>query len=223
VRASGGSVLLSMPTDFMLPAPRAAPALDDRATVPTADASLAPLAHAMVEAAWQTAGLAPDDAHLDDLVRHAHRSALLPEVRLRALHGDQSYANVYDAERATTSRVYDSQSDHLTLEARVTFRLDRLLFVEQEATVERLREERRHTRMRLTQDVLALILRRRRALEDEARAFPESDDARDARQRIVESEVTLDVLTGGTFTTWMRSHAVPPIRSPPASTEMRLR
>jgi hypothetical protein len=161
-----------------------------------------------VEAAWRSASLAPDDARLDAIVSRARWSAVLPETRLRAIRYDDQRLST-DAS-ADTSRLRDSTGANLGLEARLTWRLDRLLYADDEPAFERMRLERHDARARIAGRVLEALfhwqrawleVRAAQAASREAREPPNrpSRDEAEASLRVAEAEATLDVLTGGWF------------------------
>jgi hypothetical protein len=189
------------------------------------------LARACVAAAWRTAGLGADDAAIDDLVSRSRASALFPETRLRAMRlwDDAAHATTLATTNDTT--YYDAIGANLVLEVRLTWRLDRLLYAGDEASLERVRLERKEARARLAARTLEALFAWRRARVDAWRRAqddawrraqddawrPARDDARlptgrdgrdgDERQaaatwlQVAEAEATLDVLTGGWFST----------------------
>ena len=166
------------------------------------------LARATVEAAWRAAGLGNDDARLDAIVSRARWSALLPETRLRATRYDDQ--RLYTESAADVNRLRDSASANVGLEARLTWRFDRLLYAEDEPSFERMRLERHDARARIGGRVLEALFHWHRAWLDVRWAQAASRDARepanrpsrdeaDATLRVMEAEATLDVLTGGWF------------------------
>ncbi|HSO34103.1 MAG TPA: hypothetical protein VLT33_16325 [Labilithrix sp.] len=167
------------------------------------------VARAAVEAAWRAASLDPDDARLDAIVSRARWSAVLPETRLRAIRYDDQRLST-DAS-TETSRLRDSTGANLGLEARLTWRLDRLLYADDEPAFERMRLERHDARARIAGRVLEALFHWQRAWLEvrwaqaasrEAREPPNrpSRDEVEASLRVVEAEATLDVLTAGWFT-----------------------
>jgi hypothetical protein len=155
------------------------------------------VARKAVAAAWRTSGLGSDDARIADMVSRAHWSSLLPETRLRVMR------RFDDADTATlspTSRYTDTA--HLWLEARMTWRLDRLLYAEDEPSIERVREDRIEARARIAARVLLVLGQWQRAWADARASPPESPDAFEASLRMSEAESVLEVLTGGWFTAW---------------------
>jgi hypothetical protein len=147
--------------------------------------------HALVVAAWKVAGVDRDDV-LDSLATRARTSALLPELRLRTYRTYDAGVRVYRTEDVTT---LDGASTHV--EARMTFRLDRLVFADEEIAIERIRVERAELKQRIATRVVDLSLRfqkARRAAADPTLLESERDEAAIAA---VEAVVALDAMTGG--------------------------
>jgi hypothetical protein len=88
------------------------------------------------------------DDRLDGLSSRARTSALLPELRLRAVQSNDQALRLSYAD-TDPYRTQTSGGSALLLEARATFRLDRVLFADDEVTVERLRGDVREQRQRL--------------------------------------------------------------------------
>ena len=167
------------------------------------------LARAAVEAAWRTAGLGNDDARLDAIVSRARWSGVLPETRLRAIRYDAQ--TLYAESSVDTNRQRDSAGANVGLEARLTWRFDRLLYAEDEPSFERMRLERHDARARIAGRVLEALfhwhrawleLRWAQAASRDAREPPghPSRDETESALRVMEAEATLDVLTAGWFT-----------------------
>jgi hypothetical protein len=154
-----------------------------------------------VEAALQREKLVDPDARIDALASRARTAALLPELRLRASRsvdeGQTLSPTEYDPARVTASG-----SVSLWLEARATWRLDRLLFADEEVALERAKSQRAEAQAKLIERVLGLLFTWQRAVarEDDAAAPPEEHLA--AALKRIEAEVELDILTAGWFTRW---------------------
>ncbi len=155
------------------------------------------LASGAVRAAWRTAGMDATDARVDEMIARARRSAALPEARLRALRVLNSGENVTYVDSA--GHVYETIGANLSLEARLTWRLDRLLYADDEPTIERVRLERQEARARLGTHVLELLFGWQRALLDLATTPAGSRGEMEAVLRRWEAEIALDVLTAGWF------------------------
>jgi hypothetical protein len=162
------------------------------------------LARACVAAALRTADL-DGDARLDSIVSRAHSSAALPETRLRAMRlwDDANHTTTL----ATTdgTNYYDAVGANLVLEARLTWRLDRLVYAGDEPTLERVRLERQEARSRLSTRTLEALFAWERARVDASAAIPDTRERIEADLRAAEARATLDVLTGGRFSDWERS------------------
>ena len=131
----------------------------------------------------------------------ARHSAGLPELRLRVMRtvddGQTLSPTSYDP-----TRIVAVDAVRFWLEARATWRLDRLLFAEEEVALERMRHERTEAQTRLTKEVLKLLFDWQRALArgDDPTLPPE--DHLSAQLKAIEAEAELDLLTDGWFTRW---------------------
>jgi len=159
------------------------------------------LARSCVLAAWRAQGWQTDD-DLDRLVARMRWSALLPEVRVRAARGwDESFrltptdGDPYRTQQATGTSGW--------LEGRLTWRLDRTLFADEELQVERARVQRTEVRARLTGRVLAALFDWQRAIAAAADPTATTQEHVTAVLARAEAEATLDVLTGGWFGKWL--------------------
>lgn len=158
------------------------------------------LARACVSAAWRAAGLGEDDDRIDGILTRARWSAILPEARFRAVR----YANARFTYDATDdgAAAYDYTGANTGLEARLTWRFDRLVYANDEPQLERLRMDHLEVRHRIGQKVLEALFHWERALLD-LRTLPPGQqgtrDEADVYLRVVEAESALDVLTNGWF------------------------
>lgn len=165
----------------------------------------ADLARKALDAALAHARLPASSARLDGLATRARAAALLPELRVRVSQQlDESQAESptqYDPARTTSSG-----ATTLWLEGRATWRLDRLVFVDDELALERLRNERATAARRLEEQVLAELLawQRARALEADDTRSPE--EHRDDVLAVLSHELTLELLTGGFFLAYLREN-----------------
>ncbi|MCL2724353.1 MAG: hypothetical protein FWD69_07945 [Polyangiaceae bacterium] len=226
----GGFVVLGLPLDRVAqanprramstsdpkPAPKPAqtPAPSQAPVSSTAPAAL-PLtvtpqfARACVASALRASGLGTDDAHVDAVISRARWSALLPELRLRAIRYDDQrlYTDTTTAEDA--ARLRDSASAQLSLEARLTWRLDRLVFAGDEPALERLRLHRQDARAHVAARALDALFHWQRAslVALSAEHDPNKSPLEQAELalHVMEAEATLDVLTNGWFSTWRRT------------------
>ncbi|MBX3188044.1 MAG: hypothetical protein KF819_13565 [Labilithrix sp.] len=233
-RELGGMVVVGLPLDRIVRV-SARPSTGAGAAAAAAtdgDAALAmtpKLARACVAEAWRAAGVAVDDGRLDTIVSRARWAALLPEARLRAIR----YADerLYTDATGDVSRLRDSAGANLGLEARLTWRFDRLLYADDEPSFERMRLDRHDARTRIAAKVLDALfhwqrawleLRWAQAASREAREAPgRSRDEIEAALRVMEAEATLDVLTSGWFSTW-RSQRVTLVSPIPSRAEQGL-
>ena len=159
------------------------------------------VARTAVDAALRKARLVDPDALVDAVASRARTAAILPELRLRASRtadeGQSLSPTAYDPQRTTTTG-----GTSIWLEARATWRLDRLVFADEEVALERARAQRAELRQKVVEHVLMLLFawQRALALEDDGHASPEEHLA--ASLRVLETEAELDLATGGWFTTW---------------------
>ena len=103
----------------------------------------------------------------------------------------------------TDTSTYDIAGANLYLEGRLTWRLDRLLYADDEPTLERTRLERQDARERVAAKVVDSLFQWQRALIAERGAVAGSKEAIDASLRLAEAEAALDILTGGWFGGWV--------------------
>ncbi len=196
------------------PPPKLAPAGDDAAPPPLRiPAAVTPaVARAAVNAALRRAQLVDPAAQIDALAGRAHRAALLPELRLRVSRtmdeGQTLSPTEYDPTRRTATG-----GTSLWLEARATWRLDRLLFADEELAFERLREHRAEQQARLSARVLERLFlwQKATALAEDPAASPEENLA--ARLHALEAEAELGLLTGGWFAAWRAGAAEVPVEA----------
>jgi len=139
-----------------------------------------------------------NDARIDQMISRSRLSVLLPETRVRVMQvlQDGEHTTAYINEAGT---IVDTSGSTTTLEARLTWRFDRLLFAGDEPTLERVRLEREEARNRIGSKVLELLFAWQRALLDEAASDSGSRAEVEATLRQLEAEISLDVLTGGWF------------------------
>ena len=138
----------------------------------------------------------------DSMKTRARVSALLPESRFRiARDWDQSFRLAPTTD--DPFRLYETNGGGMKIEGTVTWKLNRLLFADEELSIERLRVQQTQARSRLSGEVLKALFDWQRAtaqLED-----PSLDDVEKVEALIRESEALalLDVLTSGWFSTWL--------------------
>jgi hypothetical protein len=158
------------------------------------------VARKAVFAAWRTSGLGVDDARIDSMVARARSSAALPETRLRAMRvfADSTSGGIVPIDTST----YASAGNSVVLEARLTWRLDQLLYASDEPSLERIRLERQDARAKVAGRVLDALFQWQRAWIAVQSAGPGTREATDATMRLIEAEAGLDVMTGGWFGAW---------------------
>jgi hypothetical protein len=184
------------------PSTASSPASYESRPAPAEPPLVAPaLARECVAAALHTSGLGEDDARIDALVSRARTSALLPETRLRAMRLWDDAAHATTLATTDDTNYYDAIGANLVLELRLTWRLDRWLYAGDEPTLERVRLERQEARTHVATRALESLFAWQRGTVAAAAAAPGSPERLEARLRADEAEATLDVLTGGWFST----------------------
>ena len=174
-------------------------------TAPIVATPLPPNAvRSLVAAAWKAAGVDRDDA-LSDLASRARASAIAPEVRLRAYRAIDAGARLYRTEE-TADKATVSDGTQNVFEARLSWRLDRLVFADEEVAIERIRLERTELKQRIAGRVVELAIRwqrARRAANDPELLPAERDEAAIVA---VECLLGLDALTGGVASSILLAH-----------------
>lgn len=152
-------------------------------------------ARACVTAALRAHGLDHDEA-VDRLATRARTSAALPEVRLRAARATDAALRFsptqYDPYRYTT----DEGAGH-RLEATLAFRLNRLIFANEEVALERVRLQRMAARQKLVTRVLRVLFAWQNAVALQRDPTLPPEKATAAALRALEAETELEVLTAG--------------------------
>lgn len=158
-----------------------------------------PLARGCVRAAIDAAGVAKELARLDDVSTRARVSGLVPELRLRVarvVDEDQSLSPTeYDPERITASG-----GSSVWIEGRATFRLERLVFADEEVALEKMRAERHKLERDIADDVLKSFALWQRASALLARADLDDETREKLEIELSVEQTRLDVLTDGWFT-----------------------
>lgn len=157
----------------------------------------AELVRRTLQAAYRAAGLAANEVTIRSALTRARVAALLPEVSLRGAQYAGLDTILYEPNSNASSR--DQFRDTRTLEAKLAWRLDRLIYSGDEPQLERLRSERLELKLRITTRVVEALSVRHRALYDLGRLDPASTDAEEAGLKLAEAEATLEALTGGHF------------------------
>lgn len=155
------------------------------------------VARACVRAAWRTLGIV-DDSRIDAVASRARASAALPEVRLRALRTIDESGRLTLTE-ADPYHYTEAGGATNVLEARLTFRLDRLLFADDEVSLERVRIERSELRSRTAAKALQTLFEWQRAFALVQDATLSTDEHFAAMLREIEAGAVLDVMTDGWF------------------------
>ncbi len=156
------------------------------------------LARAAVRAALRAHGYPAARRRLSSMASRARVSATLPEVRLRAARTNDESLRLTPTS-ADPYRYTRAGGSTLWFEARLTWKLDRLVFADEELAVERLRQRRDKARLELVQHVLAALFAWQRALVKAADTSLLPNERTLAELDAIEAEATLDVLTGGWF------------------------
>jgi len=160
----------------------------------------AELVRRTLHAAYRAAGVGASDAQIGGVIARSRWAALLPEVNLRGAQYAGLDTVLYDpASGRTTATNRDQFRDTRTLEAKVGWRLDRLVYGGDEPQLEKLRTDRLEIRLKLAHKVVEALLQRHRALVELARWPADTAEADEAALRLAEAEATLDALTAGAF------------------------
>lgn len=170
----------------------------DGAVAPALDpAVVGRLAREAVAAAESAHGLVAHERAIDGAAARARASAALPELRLRGARSRDEALRL----TPTTEDPYRfslAGGTGTLLEAQATFRLNRLVFADEEVPLERVRLERERMNERLEARVIAAVVAWHRALSRELGAPDVEERGRAALAR-VNAEIALDVLTDGWF------------------------
>lgn len=146
-------------------------------------------------------------SRLDDLASRARRSALLPELRLRVLHELDEEAKVSPTD-SDPYRTSEAGGRSLGFEARATWKLDRLVFADEELPITRLSLDTEAALRKVEQEVLAMLLEWQRAKTLEADALRSAEEHRDDVLHVMALELSLDLATDGFFSRWRAEVAV---------------
>lgn len=158
-----------------------------------------PSVDALVAAALASAPL--DPARARDAIERARLSGLLPQAR-----GSIQRGQALDSSERQTG-TFLSSDDELSFGASLTFRLDRLLYASEEASLLREQRHLEEARMaRVTQLVHLYFERRRLQLERDLSGGTDIE----LEMRIAQAEALLDVFTEGAFSRMMGRAAPAP-------------
>ena len=157
-----------VPASLPVPSPPPPPPLPPPAPAPPAPAPATDFvspafARDCVNAALTTSGLGVNDERIDSLIARARASSWLPETRMRGMRLWQDADHTTTVASTDTANFYDAIGANLVLELRLTWRLDRLLYAGDEATLERVRLERLDARSRLATRTLEVLFTWERA------------------------------------------------------------
>ncbi|HEY3253161.1 MAG TPA: hypothetical protein VGJ91_04400 [Polyangiaceae bacterium] len=156
------------------------------------------LARGSVRHALESAGYLNARSRLASLATRARSSAVLPEVGLRTLRSSgqmlRQTPTVDDPYRYT-----QAGTSELALEARLTWHLDRLVFADEEVTLERLQIEHDAAERRLIDYVLERLELWQRGRVRAADPDTEPEQRESAELSALAAAVELDVLTDGWF------------------------
>ena len=171
----------------------------ETATIPLGD-----IAQRAARIAVKTSGLTESDIEIERMATRARASALLPEVRVMA-KGISAGPRDYISDTGSVATSYYGPS--YSVEASMTFHLERLAYSGQEARLERLRLERVEARTRITQKVIDEIARWSKATAEERDSPDGTDQHAEATARRVAAQMALDVWTAGWFSEYLEGKA----------------
>ena len=122
----------------------------------------------------------------------------MPELRLRTLHSSGQTLRLTPTPE-DPYRYTQAGTSELAVEARLTWHLDRLVFAEQEVSIERLRMERDLAERRLIEQVLSRLTVWQRSGVRAADVDLDPETRQTAELEGLAAAVELDVLTEGWF------------------------
>jgi len=145
-----------------------------------------------------SAGYVDARSRLSSLAARARSSAVLPELGVRTLRSSGQLLRLAPTVDDPT-RYTQAGTSELTIEARLTWHLDRLVFADEEVSLERLQIERDAAERRLIDYVLERLelWQRGRVRAADPSADPEQRET--AQLSAIAAAVELDVLTDGWF------------------------
>jgi hypothetical protein len=156
------------------------------------------LARAAVRHALLSAGYLAARSRLFGLATRARSSAVLPELGIRTLRSSGQLLRLSPTVD-DPSRYTQAGTSELTIEARLTWRLDRVVFADEEVTLERLQIERDAAERRLIDYVLERLELWQRGRARAADPDTEPEQRETAELNAIAAAVELDVLTDGWF------------------------
>jgi hypothetical protein len=184
------------------------------------------LARNTLRMAVLSAGLPRSNERLESIAARSRSSAVLPEVAVRGMHSTDESLRLSPA-LDDSYRYTQTGGAGVTLEARLTWKLDRLVFADEELGVERIRAERARSEGNLVERVARLfaVWERSRLLLENVDLLPEDQHKLDIKA--LEAEIELDVMTNGWFSEQLRKlpeakqPAQSPVRAPGNRSDVR--
>lgn len=174
------------------------PMLVRRETRQLANRSVLRLARQTVAQALLAQNSAEGGERLESLRSRARSSAWLPELRLRAQTSQDEALRLTPTD-TDPFRYTQSGQNTLLFEAGATFRLNRLLYADEELAIERARVQRAQERLELEQQIIKLIFEWQGARIKSALLVGTEEEAAQAGLKALDLEARLDALTAGWF------------------------
>jgi hypothetical protein len=156
------------------------------------------LVKATLAAAYRAAGRGSARARYASLSSRARASAVLPELRLRAARSTDESLRLTPSS-SDPYRYTQAGGVTLSFEGQATWRLDRLVFADEEISIEHLAQNRSRSDSALTEQVLKTLFVWQRARITALREDIDPEAQLEAELRALEAALRLDVLTGGWF------------------------
>jgi hypothetical protein len=156
------------------------------------------LARGAVRRALVLGGFLGARGRLSNLATRARASAALPELRLRALRSNGQTLRLTPT-LGDPYQYTEGGTNELLLEARMTWRFDRLVFADEEVGIERLESDRIAAERKLLEHVLSELAIWQRGLVRAADEDLEPEVRETAELESLSALVELDVLTDGWF------------------------
>lgn len=178
--------------------PAAAPKAPAASPTPVGLPSSAKLARGAIRRALECAGYVEARSRLAGLAGRARSSAVLPELGVRTLRSSGQLLRLTPTSD-DPYRYTQAGTSELTIEARMTWHLDRLVFADEEVTLERLRIERDAAERRLVESVLERVELWQRSRLRASDPLTEPEQRQAAEYEALAAAVELDVLTNGWF------------------------
>jgi hypothetical protein len=156
------------------------------------------LARATLAAASRVADLGAPPAAYDSMLARSRSSAALPEVRLAA--GSSRDQSLRLTPTLTDPGKFSQDGGHdLWFEARLTWRLEHLLFSHDEIAIQRLKAQQLESRRRLLRQVLEALLDWQRARLAQGSELLEEEQRHALELRELDALLRLDAWTDGWF------------------------